>query len=123
MSVAATIFGSVSSTLVATVSSPAPSSASSTTAMFRLKRRMSVGSSRRGVVVDTIEDDNEIAEDVPIEGTIQVGRKLLDDENKYHARLYCTIISQDEKTLLHIPPATVEDLKSLFRKYAKSSSG
>ena len=78
MTVAATIFGSVSSTLVATVSSPAPSSASSsTTAMFRLKRRMSVGSSRRGVVVDTVEDDNEIAEDVPIEGTIQVGRKLL----------------------------------------------
>jgi hypothetical protein len=32
-------------------------------------------------------------------------------------------LSQDEKTFLHIAPATVEDLKSLFRKYAKSSSG
>ena len=32
-------------------------------------------------------------------------------------------LSQDEKTFLHIAPATVEDLKSLFHKYAKSSSG
>ena len=74
----ATIFGSVSSSIVATVSSPGLSTSSSstsavsTTAIYQQKRRMSIGNTRRGSVIDLVEDDNEVDEDVPIEGTMQV---------------------------------------------------
>jgi len=55
--------------------------------MYQQKRRMSVGNTRRGSVIDLVENDDEVAEDVPIEGTMQVGRDgscakiILDDRN------------------------------------------